>query len=750
MRALAWLAAGFAAADFLAVYLFSARTAVIASAAALLLLLPCVFRLRGRARRASCLLAAGLCLGFGLFAARRYISVQPAQELAGEFASVCAEVREFPEERSGGYRVPAVLRGGESDGVRVMLYLYEESADLQPGDRLNISASFFDSGKYNLNLYARGIYLSASVVSYTIEESAGLRLRYFPQYAARAVKNSCDRIFPADVAPLVKALLTGDKTDLKEDTDVYSDMDASGMLHIVAVSGMHVLFLVQLLRFFLGNSRRSVLIILPVLFFFVLLTGAPASVVRAVLMQALLLLAPVFRRESDSLTSFLFALLVLLLINPYAAAGYGLQLSFASVAGILFVAPRLYKSLGELFSTYTRAGRFLAESLSTSFGALVFSLPLIVLYFGKIPLLSWLANLLTLSVLSYCFAIGWGLSLLGIVFSRLALPLAWVTAWPLRLCLYIYHWVAEVPFGCLYTDFSPAAYWLIFVYAVFLLWAFVGKKRGLRVLTPFALSLAMLGVLLLYQSRPVKAGTARLAVLDVGQGQSVALLTPEASVLVDCGSDYEGSAGTVAANYFQSLGLNSIDALIITHAHADHINGICQFLSRVNAGCLLIPEAEADDDLQEILSAAAEKNIPVYTVSADTQLRLSDVTFSLAVTYSDSDENENGIVIRAETGGAAVLIPGDAGKSAERQLLSTELAEPVDALVVGHHGSDTASSSLFLQSATPAVAVISVGEDNIYGLPNENALERLSLYCGELRRTDEEGHIILTLGEAYG
>ena len=192
-------------------------------------------------------------------------------------------------------------------------------------------------------------------------------------------------------------------------------------MHVVAVSGMHIAFIIGLLQTVFGKTRFSSLLSIALVWLFVLVTGAGPSAVRAGLMQTLLLLAPLFGRENDVLTSLSFALGLLLLLNPFAAASVSLQLSFASLAGILCFAGRLsdkvYDSLPALRDGWL--GRTMVGAVVNSLSVMPFTIPLMAVHFGYVSILSPLTNLLCLWAVSLCFSGAYFACAIGLVFRPL-------------------------------------------------------------------------------------------------------------------------------------------------------------------------------------------------------------------------------------------------------------------------------------------------------------------------------------------
>ena len=238
--------------------------------------------------------------------------------------------------------------------------------------------------------------------------------------------------------------------------------------------------------------------------------------------------------------------------------------------------------------------------------------------------------------------------------------------------------------------------------------------------------------------------------LDVGQGQSVLLRLDGRLVLVDCGGDGQQDAGDAAADYLQTRGGEKLDALVVSHYHSDHANGVPELLRRVAVDLLLLPDVEEGDPLrEEIVSLAAERGIEVRFVCGDTHL---DFPGGQRLTIfpplqSAGETNELGLCVLASAGDFDVLIPGDMGGQGEERLLSHTRLPRVEVLVAGHHGSATSTTQALLDEIQPETAVISVGKRNRYGHPAQETLERLALAGTDIYRTDLQGTVTVRSGE---
>ncbi|MCC8357404.1 MAG: ComEC/Rec2 family competence protein [Oscillospiraceae bacterium] len=682
------------------------------------------------------------------------LHIKPCEALVGETAEVTAVVTDYPQEGDGYTKLEVRITEG-APREQAVLYLYSgEMPELAPGDviqaEIKITSALVRAGERTRTYTAQNQNLLGYIRGdVTVTGRSSQAWLYFPKVLCQRIKTICGEIFPSDTAPFMTALLTGDTTALKNDGGHYTAMRLSGVLHIVAVSGMHLFVLTSYCETVLGKSRWASLLSIAVIVLFTLMAGCRPSIVRAAVMQSILLLAPVLGRENDSPTSLSAALLLLLLINPAAVAGVGLQLSFACVIGLLFLMPKLSGWCHAHLPMRNKLMRTTVNSLNCTISATAFALPLSAWYFGTVPLFSPVANLLTLWAVEICFGAGYILCAIGALLPELASLLGLAFSWLVRWCMLVYETIGAMPFACLYTADNRAALWLISVYGLMILW-YVLRRLGVFIHFGIPAGLCVIGLcaVLLTGDVSIRQAGGILTVLDVGQGESVALTDGTATVLVDCGGSGLDNAGDVAADYLLSLGQSEIDILILTHLHEDHTNGVEELLYRMEVNYLIYPaDAEdADDTLTDILALAESLGTQNVALSSDCTAQVGNMVLTMYLPQAGSDENERGIVVLAKIGGGTALIMGDAGENAETVLLAQDAVPDVDVLVVGHHGSKTASSALFLQTVQAETAVISVGY-NSYNLPAEEILERLSVYCPTVLRTDEEGNVAIAMTE---
>ena len=755
MGKLVWAAIGFAAAALGAEYLLPTQGLPFI-AAALVVLAPLTRFCRGR-RRPALLLTLSAAVGLLCWWTYYTVRVAPCEVLAGQTVTITARVTEYPQENENVTRVDVRVVDGAPHQSACLYMYYGTLPELSPGDiitaEVRLSSVMQGQNGRARSLTSDGISMRGYFAdTVTVCGRWSWSWLYFPQRIARGVKNMCTALFPDRIAVFMTALLTGDKQQLYADAELYGGMRQAGLLHAVAVSGMHIIVLVSFVQLMLGRGRRTSFICLPVLAVFVLMAGAGASVVRAAVMQAVFLGAPLFGRESDGPSGVAAALLVLLGVNPMAVGGVGLQLSFACVLGFMVLMPPLERRIAGLTGFgASRPVQYVLSSFACTLCATVFSIPVSAAYFGTVPLLSPLANLLTLGVIEVLFAGGYVVCAIGAIVPAVGKLLGWVLGWGVRWCFVVFRFIGRLPYACLYTVDPWVVVWLVFSY-VLLGAYFVLRRRG-RVITPAipaALCLLGLCAVFLVSSLRLRAGRRELVVLDVGQGECVAAFDADSAVVVDCGGSGLTNAGDTAADYLLAAGIRHIDTLVLTHLHEDHTNGVLSLCARMPVEHILLPADtdDADGMLAEILRAAESTGAEVTFVQDDAAAVVGDMELSLMLPQAGTDKNERGIVVCLRSGGATTLLMGDAGTDAELALIGRGTIPDADILVVGHHGSKTASGAMFLRCAAPETAIISVGY-NSYGLPNEEVLARLDEYCGRVYRTDTDATVSIDLRE-YG
>lgn len=747
MRKLAYFAASFAIGIFLAQYLLPAEWLLPVALVCFFLGCTALF-LPAAARRRGLLVCLGLSLALGYDWLYLRQVQQPMAALAGTATELTMTLREYPGETAYGVKVTV-----EADGLPGGLVYYGSGAlrDLKPGQTVTANVYLQDAAKIRdsdvTTFTSKGVFLLAyqrgeETVCSESEESP----RWWPVRAGYALREQIGLLFYGDTAGFITAMLTGDKSDLSEEAG--AALSESGLYHILAVSGMHCGFLLSFVILLAGRHRRRLVavIAIPVLLFYALLTGGSPSVVRACVMLSMLVAAPLFGRESDSPTSLLAALLLILLQNPFAIASISLQLSFAAVAGLLWLTPKLYRLLcGEI--RRSRGWHYVAAGFSATMGALVFSTPISAWYFGTLPLVSPISNLLCLWAAGIVFV----LSLLAVLCSFVFWPLGIALgALPRLLTAYILgctRFLTGLPFHGVYFANPNLKYWLAFTYLLFGA-AYLLKTENRRKYVLSAVLAALALCVTVYLGEKQYQNDLDILALDVGQGQSVVLASDDTYMLADCGSGNSWyDAGETAAHQLQTMGCRKLDYLLLTHYDTDHISGVVGLLARMKVGTLLVSGGQDDAGLRDVVGETAHQHgATVQVVREPTALVLGQAAVTVFPAIGGSTDNETGLSLLASVGEQNFLLTGDMDTAAERRLLETYELPDIELLMAGHHGSKYSTSNDLLQALRPETVCISVGS-NSYGHPADETMRRLAVCGCAIYRTDLQGNIHLSINE---
>lgn len=754
MRVLATIGFSFSAGVFLAALLPWTGWQLYAAGGVLLLALAWLFAARKQKYfRRGLLILLPLVVSLAYFAGYDHLVRQPIENRCGAASDFTATVCDWPQATERGAKVTVELEGYHR--ARAVLYGEAELLAARPGDTVTgtaqwQSAAHFDSDDVT-HFNARGVYaLLYGREDVRLSAGDGDALRWLPQRAGKAFREKVAAIWDDPrVSGFLTAELTGDKSAM-DDGD-YLAMQETGLAHLFAVSGLHCAFLVTLLALLISRRQRLLCAVtIPLLLFYMVMVGMSPSVVRACIMQIFLLIAPLFRRGSDPLTSLAAALLVILLCNPFAAASVSLQLSFSATLGMVLLSPRLYKLLTGWYKGKCRPLRaalcFVAANLSATLSAVVFTAPLTAWYFRIFVLVAPLSSLLAVPAAGWSFMAAFVTVLLGFVWLPLASLLGWISWALVRYILWIANGMMSWRYHAVYFTNPYLIYWLLFLYAAFIGCAATpdGKRKYLLA---SALSVLTLTAAIWVNRQDYQYGVLTALTLDVGQGESVILTSGGETALVDCGSSnsYKDPGG-LAADTLHSMGVRELSAVVVTHYHADHTNGLYEVLRRIPVQTIYLPDIEDEYGVRErLVSLAEEKGAQVTYVTKETADTLGDTILTIyPPVQSGGDLNELGLTALASAGDFDLLITGDMSGSTEKKLVETYALPDIEVLVVSHHGSRYSSNIRFLKAVTPEAAVISVGDNN-YGHPSEETLQRLLAIGADIWRTDQQGTIRITV-----
>ena len=739
MRVLLHFACGFATAVLLAICLLPIQPALVLAVFSLIL---SVFLCIRRNRIGVSLF--GVAIGLVWTLGYQFIVLKPTMSFVDQTLEITGTVTDYSVKTTYGIRVPADISNGR-EAVKAMVWLYSDEM-LKPGDKFSVLANIQNSAEDGNNYYrADGIYLLAfGKGKPKINRTDRVPFRYFPRQIAHSLELSLQNCVSEDVLGYAVALTTGNReylTNLERES-----LKVSGIYHALSLSGMHMTVLVGSLSLLIRKKTWKAFVGIPVSIAFTIITGASASIVRAAVMQCLVLIAPLFRREADAPTSIGAAALFLMLQNPFCILGWGMQLSFASMAGILLLSDRIYRYLNGLKqgkkrkTILTPLRHSILSSLSATGAATAFATPLLMAYFGMISLVAPLTNLLTGWMITWCFRGSLLTALVGMLSEQIGTVLGWCLGWCIRYVQMVAYYLSKLPFASLGTDSVYGFGWVILVYAVMLVTMMIPRERR-RLVIPGCCITGGLVICLIFTMLQNQALT--LTVLDVGQGQCLILSNGNQTVLVDCGGSLGEASGDLAAEELMKVGENHVDALILTHYDSDHSAGVIELLSRISVSTIILPNIEPkNENRQDIETFANNHDVGIYYVATEAQISFADGSICVFPPVGPQDEDNLGLSVLCDVGEIQILVTGDIDKGEEHLLLKAYDIPDVDILIAGHHGSKYSTSEELLATVKPEIVIISVGK-NSYGHPADETLKRITQCGAVIYRTDLYGTVKL-------
>lgn len=574
--------------------------------------------------------------------------------------------------------------------------------------------------------------------------AAGLRERW----RAR-LRSSVGAPLAGDRRALVRGMALGGGSELTERTA--EAFRRSGLWHLLAVSGQNVTVVALAALMLLRTARvarpAAVIGASLALAAYCLAADGGASVGRACAVGALGLVAELRPGPRERWYVLLVGLAALLAAQPRSVHDPGLQLSFAAVAGLTAAGPRVEGALhGWLPGPLNRlAAAAVAAGVATA--------PVLAWHFETVSLAGLLANIVAVPLAGPVVVVALLGGLVALPAPVVAGPMAWLAGLGADAMLAVAH-VASLPPGASVTVPRWSAPLMLLTGLAW--WVASGVDGGrwtpIRLLRRWprqGVAVAALGVAtLLVAGRPGSPppwpDAPEIAVLDVGQGQAILLRDASgAAILVDSGPP--GTPAPVVAA-LERLGVERLDALALTHPALDHVGGTVAMLDSVRVDRLLVPptpRGEPHPPTGEALAAAAERDVGVVEIRAGDVVRSGgwrlDVLWPRRRPAAGADPNLGSLVLRASSASLRALLPADA----ESPTLGPLPIGPVDAIVVGHHGSADPGLGALLTGLRPAVGAISVGAGNRFGHPHAETLARLRAEGVRTLRTDRHGDLIL-------
>ncbi len=536
---------------------------------------------------------------------------------------------------------------------------------------------------------------------------------------------------------VLAALAIGDQRAIP--ADQWQTFTRTGVNHLMSISGLHITMVSGLvLALAYGLWRRSARLVLylparkaaviaglTAALAYTLLAGFEVPAQRTLYMLTVMAVALWMNRLSAASAVLSIALLVVVLIDPWAVLAAGFWLSFGAVAVILYV------SVGR-----TGTPHWLATWAQVQWAVTLALMPALLAMFQQVSIISPVANALAIPLVSLVVV---PLTLIGMV-----LPVDWllqlahvIMAW----CFIALEWMSNLP-AAVWQQHAPPG-WTVLV-------AVIG---AIILLLPRGFPMRWAGLagflpLFLAAPPPIAEGEMQLTVLDVGHGLAVVARTRDHALLFDTGAAFgpqADSGNRTIVPYLRAAGVKALDVMIVSHDDIDHYGGASSVLQAMPVAHLLTSVPDLDPLPFEAASAArcfAGQNWEWNGVRFD-------MLHPTRASYEDASikDNNRGCVLRIATRHGVALIPADIEARAEQQLLATSReALRAQVLVAPHHGSKTSSTAAFVQAVDPRIVIYPIGYRNRFRHPHIDVEERYLRQGSHVYRTDRDGALTLHFG----
>jgi len=582
-------------------------------------------------------------------------------------------------------------------------------------------------------------------------------LVYFSLSARDKIKEISKQTLPPPYNYLLIGMLLGEKgfipPNLKE---VFAE---AGIMHILAVSGLHVgiiaMALFALLSMLKLPNKLKLFTLILILIIYASITGFRPSVLRATIMFILLIGGKLINRNRNLNISLFFAAFLILLLNPLILYDAGFLLSFIVTLFIINLSPILQ----ELFYKIVV---WIKNPLAVSTAAWIGIFPLSAYFFSKVSIISIVSNIFIIPLTGIAVILGFVTFFIGLVSISLAGIVANINYLVLNLITFIAKSFSSLPFAFIYVAQPSimviALYYLTVFFIIEIFYKKILSHKIKKKTTLIVLSVIFL-IIIVQVFYP--ADNLKVNFINVGEGDCILIEAPnKINILIDGGGTPQSNfdvGNKIVIPYLRRKGINKINLLVLTHPHLDHLEGLLPVIREFRVDMVLDSGLICDSsEYKEFLSLILKKGIPYHQAKAGDNFIFSNNLEIFLLNplydsdfYDESDFNNASIVVKLFYKNADFLFTGDIEEATEKKLLVWQNILQSDILKVGHHGSETSTNLEFLDKVNPSIAVITVGK-NHFGHPSQKIIERLKDRNIQIYRTDENGTIIIrTNGQEY-
>lgn len=513
------------------------------------------------------------------------------------------------------------------------------------------------------------------------------------------ITETIKEILPKKTQGLLRGILIGDKSDI--DMALQIDFKVSSLLHLLAISGTHVLYVILGINFVLSKlkipKRITYYLVDLILIFFMYLTSFTASVVRASIMGILMTTSKIVYRKADSLTSMAVSLIIILIYNPFSIFDIGLQLTFLGTLGIMTLNMPIRDFL------QTKISPKIAKVISIPISVQIMILPVMILSFHSISLTFLISNILAVPLTGAIILYGYANVIVGLVFVKIAKIFAMLLNFLLSLLILIARFVSKMKLSNIYVV-TPN---IIFIFLYYLAIGSIKNKKVFKCVIAILLILMLFSVI--YEIIPKKL---EIHMVDVGQGDCELIITPKGkTILVDSG-EKEG----VLLDYLLNMKVKKLDYVIVSHFDSDHCYNLIGILKDLKVKNIIVSrQAKQTDLFGDIMQECKKKKVNIITVEANQKFEIEksitlDFMWPCDDEFISDDLNNNSIVMKLNYKEFSILLTGDIEEKAEQKIVRKYLDGMLKSTVlkVAHHGSKTSSTQRFIDEVSPQIAIIGV------------------------------------------
>ena len=681
------------------------------------------------------------------------------------------------------------------NNFEIYIKLDKKEKELEYGDKVKIEGIYEKPSKannyggFNYQEYLKSIGIIGVIDVDKIEilekDKGNLIIKNINNISKK-IKEKIEVLFKnKEEQGLVEGLILGDKQNISE--EIQENFEITNLSHILAVSGMHITYLIigmQIVFQKLAGKKLTNIIMIVFLILYMILAGSSPSVVRSVIMGIITIFSKLVYRKNDIINSISISLLILLIINPYVIGNIGLQLSYLGTLGIVIfqktISCILNTEINKQKDRYkvkkeSKIFSKIKEMLSVSISAQILIFPIMIFHFNLFSIYFLLTNLLASIIIGPIIIISFLVIILSFIFLPIAKVISYFLGFLIQVLLLITK-MANLPFSKIYFP-TPKLYKIIIYYILIFILNFLYKVYKTKNQTGTTKRVRNIVAVVKYKIRENRNKVNKVSIIvflcilvinfipkdleihfvDVGQGDCTFIETPrKKTILIDGGGafgNYDVGENTLLP-YILDRGYAKVDYLFISHFDTDHVKSALTILEELNVKNVFISKQfEDSDNYQEFLKIVKKKDIPVKILKKGDIVKIEE-NLEFEIIWPDNENiieenilNNNAMVMKLKYKEFSMLFTGDIEEEAEIKILKNTSKEKLkcDILKIAHHGSKTSSTQEFLNLSEPKIALIGVGQNNLFGHPNEEVLERLKEKNCKIYRTDLDGEISIKI-----